>query len=60
MDDGTLPVRLGQIQLTPVIRVAPGTDHARVLALVERAHHECCIANSLSTPVSVLATVEDA
>jgi len=60
MDDGVLPVRLAQIQLTPVIRVAPGTDHARVLALVERAHHECYIANSLNTPVIVSATVEDA
>jgi organic hydroperoxide reductase OsmC/OhrA len=60
MDDGALPVRLEQIHLTPVIRVAAGTDHALVLALVERAHDECYVANSLRTPVNVSATVEDA
>jgi organic hydroperoxide reductase OsmC/OhrA len=49
--------RIELIELAPVITVAPGTDEALVLALVEQAHQECYIANSLISTVTVTATV---
>lgn len=60
MPDGRTTMRIERIDLTPVIRVAPGTDHDRIRALVEQAHHGCYIANSLTTTVTVTATVVDA
>ena len=60
MPTGTLPVRLTRITLTPVIRVAPGTDRDLVRALVEQAHDQCYVAHSLTTDVSVSPTVVDA
>lgn len=41
------PMRLDAIILRPRITVAPGTSVERVLHLVEVAHRECFIANSL-------------
>jgi organic hydroperoxide reductase OsmC/OhrA len=52
------PVGLTQIRLRPHIVVGPNTDLAEVNALVEAAHHECYIANSLRTPVTVEPAVE--
>lgn len=49
--------RIELIELAPVIEVAPGTDEALVLALVEQAHEECYIANSLTSTVTISATV---
>ncbi|RSM54657.1 osmotically inducible protein OsmC [Actinoplanes sp. ATCC 53533] len=49
--------RIELIELAPVIEVAPGTDEALVLALVEQAHQECYIANSLTSTVTISATV---
>ena len=54
------PTRLTRITLTPVIRVAPGTDHDQVRSLVHEAHDQCYVANSLSADVSVSPTVVDA
>jgi organic hydroperoxide reductase OsmC/OhrA len=51
------PTRFSEIRLRPRIRVARGTDVARVLHLCDVAHSECYIANSLSFPVIVEATV---
>ncbi len=51
------PMSLASIELRPVVTVAPGTDPDRVLALVDRAHHECYVANTLACPVIVEATV---
>lgn len=59
MPHGTTPMRIERIALTPLIRVAPGTDHDQVRALVDQAHHGCYIANSLTTTVTVTATVID-
>ena len=50
-------VALERIELAPVVRVAPGTDTERVLSLVQQAHEECYVANSLRTEVRVDATV---
>ena len=52
--------RIELIELAPVIDVAPGTDEALVLALVEQAHEECYIANSLTSTVTISATVRAA
>lgn len=57
MDESGTPIRIGIIELFPTIRVAPGTDPDHVLALVEQAHRECYIANSLNSNVTVTATI---
>jgi organic hydroperoxide reductase OsmC/OhrA len=49
--------RIELIELAPVIEVAAGTDEALVLALVEQAHEECYIANSLTATIRITATV---
>jgi organic hydroperoxide reductase OsmC/OhrA len=49
--------RIELIELAPVIEVAPGTDEKQVLALVEQAHHECYIANSLNSTITINPTV---
>lgn len=49
--------RLELIELNPVVHVAPGTDEELVLRLVDQAHDECYIANSLNSTVTVRATV---
>lgn len=51
------PIRLTSISLRPTIRVAAGTSEDRVRHLVEVAHRECFIANSLNTEVRVEPTV---
>jgi organic hydroperoxide reductase OsmC/OhrA len=47
------PVRLAEIVLRPRITLAAGPSEERVRHLVEVAHRECFIANSLVTPVRV-------
>jgi organic hydroperoxide reductase OsmC/OhrA len=56
MPDGRL-TRLESIVLHPTIGVLPPTTAARVEHLVEVAHRECFVANSLRTPVVVHPTV---
>jgi organic hydroperoxide reductase OsmC/OhrA len=51
------PIRLTAIALAPRIVVAAGTDLASVEELVHEAHDQCYIANSLTTEVTVGATV---
>jgi len=53
MDESDPPVRISLIVLRPTIRVAAGTSEQRVMHLVEVAHRECFIANSLLTEVRV-------
>lgn len=60
MSDDTDPTRIASIELSPVVRVAAGTDHALVMQLIEEAHRECYIANSLTTSVSIIVTVVEA
>lgn len=43
--------RVGEILLQPTIRVAPGTDRARVEELFQKAHKYCVIANSITSKV---------
>jgi organic hydroperoxide reductase OsmC/OhrA len=50
-------MRIDHIELSPTIQVAPGTDHARVLELINDAHKQCYVANSLNARITILPTV---
>lgn len=57
MPEGERPMRISAIALRPTITVAAGTDEDRVRHLVEVAHRECYVANSLNTSIEVEPTV---
>ncbi|HML01648.1 MAG TPA: OsmC family protein [Acidimicrobiales bacterium] len=58
MPEDERPVRITAITLRPTITVAPGTDEERVLHLVEVAHRQCFVANSLLSAIDVEPTVQ--
>ena len=63
MPEDDLPVRITTIRLRPRIRLTAGAGGAqateeRVRQLVELAHRECYIANSLKTEVTVDPEIE--
>ncbi len=59
MPEDDKPVRLVAIHLRPRIVLASGSaDEARVRQLVELAHRECYIANSLKTAITVEPVIE--
>jgi organic hydroperoxide reductase OsmC/OhrA len=58
MSEAAKPMRINRIRLSPTIRVGAGTDPDTVLRLVDQAHDECYIANSLTSEVVVDATVD--
>jgi len=60
MDLADAPARIGSIVLALTVHVAPGTDHAEVIAAAHRAHETCYIANSLNARISFQVTVVDA
>jgi organic hydroperoxide reductase OsmC/OhrA len=60
MPEAITPMRITAIRLRPRITVAAGTDPDRVHKLVAIAHHECFIANSLTSEMDVRATVVSA
>jgi organic hydroperoxide reductase OsmC/OhrA len=53
MPEGNRPVRLTTIVLRPKIEVAKGPTEERVRNLVQVAHEECYVANSLNSDVRV-------
>jgi len=57
MREEPTPMRLAEIVLRPHIALARGPSEERVRHLVDVAHRECFVANSLSTPVRVEPTV---
>jgi organic hydroperoxide reductase OsmC/OhrA len=57
MPEDDPPTRLTLLVLRPTIRVAPGTSEERVNRLIEIAHRECYITNSLRTEIWVEPTV---
>jgi len=57
MPDATEGMRITEIVLRPRITVRRG-DEPTVAQLVEKAHHQCFVANSLNTDVRVEPTVE--
>jgi organic hydroperoxide reductase OsmC/OhrA len=63
MSAATKPLRIGTIRLQPRIVLTgqsgdAAADEARVRRLVDLAHRECYIANSLQTDVTVAPTIE--
>ena len=60
MSENVLPMCINRIELSPIVTVAAGTNHDLVRSLIESAHEECYIANSLTSTVSINATVMDA
>jgi organic hydroperoxide reductase OsmC/OhrA len=57
MPEDDRPVRITTITLRPRITLRPGPTEERVRHLVEVAHRECYIANSLRTDVLVEPTI---
>ena len=57
MPEDDPPVRLTTITLRPRVLVGPGPTVERVHHLLEVAHRECFIANSLRTEIRVEASV---
>jgi organic hydroperoxide reductase OsmC/OhrA len=57
MPEGDPPLRITTITLRPRITLRPGPTEERVRLLVEVAHRECYIANSLRTDVRVEPTI---
>jgi organic hydroperoxide reductase OsmC/OhrA len=58
MPEDDPPVRITRIHLHPRIVVGPGVTRERVEHLVEVAHNECYIANSLKTDIIVSPHVD--
>lgn len=54
------PMSIETIVLSPVVRVAAGTDHEQVRRLIQEGHGGCYVANSLRTTVTVEPQVLDA
>lgn len=57
MPEKDLPIRLISISLRPTIHVAAGTSVDRVKYLMEIAHRECSVANSLRTEIVITPNV---
>lgn len=57
MPDDTRPVHITRIELHPTITVASVVAEDRIRHLVEVAHRECYIANSLRAEISVSPTI---
>jgi organic hydroperoxide reductase OsmC/OhrA/SAM-dependent methyltransferase len=56
MPETAKPLRLTAIRLRPTITVGPGHSHERLAHLVEVAHRECYIANSVTCEITVEPT----
>ena len=52
------PMMVAAIVLRPHVVLGPGGDPGAIPALMQQAHEQCIIANSLRTPITVEATVE--
>jgi organic hydroperoxide reductase OsmC/OhrA len=57
MPEDDLPVRLSRIELRPSITFGTPVAVDRIQRLVELAHQECYVANSLRTEVIVIPTI---
>lgn len=60
MPEDDLPVRITRITLRPHIVVAEGTDIAKVTRLVDLAHRECYVANTVSSEMVLEPVIESA
>jgi organic hydroperoxide reductase OsmC/OhrA len=52
--------RVTKVRLAPTIRVAPGTDAAKVREMFEKAHKYCFIGQSTSAEVEMAPVIEEA
>jgi organic hydroperoxide reductase OsmC/OhrA len=59
MPEDDLPMRITRITLRPRITVGPGANVDRVYRLVDKAHDECYIANTLNAEVRIEAEVRE-
>ena len=57
MPEGDLPVRITHITLRPRITVGPGANFERVYRLVDKAHEQCYVANTLNAEMRIEAEV---
>ncbi|HEY2332396.1 MAG TPA: OsmC family protein [Acidimicrobiales bacterium] len=57
MPEDEPPIRITRIDLRPRITLAAPVPEARVLRLVDLAHRECYIANSLRTDIVITPTI---
>jgi organic hydroperoxide reductase OsmC/OhrA len=57
MPEDERPIRISEISLHPTITVRPPVSEARVTRMVEVAHRECFIANSVACEITVTPTV---
>jgi organic hydroperoxide reductase OsmC/OhrA len=57
MPEETKPMRISQITLRPRI-IAAASDPDRVRRLVDRAHHDCFIANTVNAEIRIEPTIE--
>lgn len=60
MPEDDRPLRITRIELNPRITVASAVSDDRIRRLVEVAHRECYIANSLSSDIAVTPTITTA
>ncbi len=60
MPTDVTPVWITDIVLRPQILVARGTDHEQVLRLVDRAHEQCYVADTLNAGVRLEPVVQEA
>jgi organic hydroperoxide reductase OsmC/OhrA len=60
MPEDDLPVRITQITLRPRITVAAGANVDRVYRLVDKAHQECYVANTINAETRIEAEVTTA
>ena len=58
MAEDDKPVRITEITLRPAIAVRGDVSDERLLHLVEVAHRECFIANSLASHISIEPTID--
>ena len=50
---------ISEIRLSPTIRVAKGTDPAKVKELFEKAHKYCFVANSIKSKVTMAPSITE-
>jgi organic hydroperoxide reductase OsmC/OhrA len=58
MPEADKPIRITRILLRPHIVIAGEGDHAQIERMVELAHRQCFIANSLKTEIGIEASIE--
>lgn len=58
MDEAERPVRITEIHLRPRITVRGPVSEPRVQSLVQTAHRECFVANSLNCDITVTPSID--